>query len=424
MQPKVYTAAEHKINPSLIDPDALLILDRLRQAGFTAYLVGGSVRDLLINKVPKDFDISTSARPEQIKSIFSRQCILIGRRFRLAHIRFGHKIFEVSTFRSGENDSDLITHDNEWGSPQEDVLRRDFTVNGLFYDSSNHTIIDYVGGCEDVKLHSLRTIGIPGIRFKQDPVRMLRLFKFQARYDFQIEPDTAHATQDCLSEILKSSPARVLEELLRMLESGAAARFFQLMAEQGMLSILLPRIVQAMMSPQGKRIFHYLACIDQIQKIKGKNTLDRAILGCCLIFPLLEHELEHQFIKKNQIPHIGEITLIASSLIKEHLLYSFAHFPRKISSAMISIMVDQYRLTPLGNKRHLREKLFKHKNFEFALSFLKIRALVDSKLVDTYQSMRNQYKQVTGGNHKHPHPSPSDRHEQVEKRRYRRARPS
>ena len=177
MQPKIYFVKDHGIDSSLIDLDALYVLERLRQAGFTAYLVGGSVRDLLIRKIPKDFDISTSARPEQIKAIFQRQCILIGRRFRLAHIRFGHKIIEVATFRTGENDSDLIIHDNVWGTPEQDVLRRDFTINGLFYDSSNHSVIDFVGGWEDIRKHMLRIIGEPEIRFKQDPVRLLRLLK-------------------------------------------------------------------------------------------------------------------------------------------------------------------------------------------------------------------------------------------------------
>ncbi|MFI5344679.1 MAG: hypothetical protein ACHQUC_10735 [Chlamydiales bacterium] len=189
MLPKIYFTTEHGIDPALIDRDALYVLEKLRQAGFVAYLVGGSVRDLLIKRRPKDFDISTSARPEQVKVVFQRQCILIGRRFRLAHIRFGHKIIEVATFRAGENDSDLITQNNVWGTAEQDVMRRDFTINGLFYDSSNHSIIDYVDGWEDVQKNLLRTIGDPKVRFKQDPVRLIRLLKFQARSNFKIDPE-------------------------------------------------------------------------------------------------------------------------------------------------------------------------------------------------------------------------------------------
>lgn len=410
MQPKVYFFSDHAIDPALIDPDALYVLERLRQAGFIAYLVGGSVRDLLIKKAPKDFDISTSARPEQIKHIFQRQCILIGRRFRLAHIRFGHKIIEVSTFRRGENDSDLIIQDNEWGSSEEDVLRRDFTINGLFYDSSNHSIIDYVDGWEDIQQRTLRTIGEPEKRFKQDPVRLLRLLKFQARFGFQIEEKTEQAVHTCRKEITKSSSARILEEMLRMLESGAAAPFLRLLAEYGILPILFPALMNFLRTPQGKVIFHYLASVDQLHHHKGKNILDRSILTSCLVFPILERELQKKYLSKKHVPHIGEITLVATALIKEIFFHSFSHFPRRISSTMVSILVSQYRLTPLSGKRHYREKLFRHKEFTLALTFLKIRALVEENLVEVYTSIRNQYRQmVRHGERKHHHP-PSSNH--------------
>ncbi|KIC71249.1 MULTISPECIES: polynucleotide adenylyltransferase PcnB [Candidatus Protochlamydia] len=402
MQPKTYFAKDHGIDPALIDRDALYVLERLRHAGFTAYLVGGSVRDLLLKRVPKDFDISTSARPEQIKAIFQRQCILIGRRFRLAHIRFGHKIIEVSTFRTGENDSGLILHDNEWGTPEEDVLRRDFTINGLFYDSSNHSIIDYVNGWEDVQKHLLRTIGEPEKRFKQDPVRLLRLLKFHARYNFKIEEQTEQAIHVCRIEITKSSPARILEEILRMLESGASAPFIKLLAEYGILNILFPSLTQLLKTTYGKTIFHYLTCADQLYQHKGKNVLDRAILTACLLFPVLERELDKHYLSKKQTPHIGEITLVASSLVKEILIQSFSHFPRRITSTMLSILVAQYRLTPLSGKRHYREKLFRQKDFELALKFFKLRALVNEKLVETYSSIRDQYRQfVRHGERRH-----------------------
>lgn len=406
MKPKIYFKDQHGIDPALIDLDALIVLERLRQAGFTAYLVGGSVRDLLIRKKPKDFDISTSARPEQIKAIFQRQCILIGRRFRLAHIRFGHKIIEVSTFRTGENDSDLIVHDNEWGTPEQDVLRRDFTINGLFYDSSNHSIIDYVGGWEDIQKHTLRVIGDPEMRFKQDPVRLLRLFKFRARFEFHTDPETEAAIHSCRNEITKSSSARVLEEIMRMLESGASAPFFRLLAENNFLSILFPSLMRALHTPQGKRIFHYLASADKLHLHKEKNTLDRAILASCLIFPILEEELHTHYISRNQIPHVGEITLVASTLIKELLVEAFTHFPRRISSMMISILVAQYRITPFSGKRHYRDKLIRHKDFALALNFLKLRALVDEKHVDIYTSIRNQFRQVNHHGERKNHSSP------------------
>lgn len=407
MQPKIYSAAEHKIDPSLIDSDALYVLEKLRQAGFTAYLVGGSVRDLLIKRRPKDFDISTEARPEQIKAVFQRKCILIGRRFRLAHIRFGHKIIEVATFRSGENDSDLITHDNVWGDEQDDVLRRDFTINGLFYDSSNHSVIDYVDGWADIQKHLLRVIGDPETRFKQDPVRLIRLLKFQARYDFKIDPDTQSFVSICCHEISKSSPARVLEEILRMLESGYATEFFRLMAQHHLLDILFPALTQFLHTPQGKLVFHYLACADQLHRHKGKNVLDRSILTACLLYPILEIELDRQFLSQNKTPHIGDITLAVASLIKNLLTKPFSHFPRRITSLAASIIVSQYRLTPLSGKRHYREKLFYHKDFELALVFFKLRAMVSETHVEVYKSVRNQYRQFLHQTEKKHHPPPS-----------------
>jgi len=409
--PKIYFAKEHGIDPTLIDLDALFVLEQLRNAGYIAYLVGGSVRDLLIKRNPKDFDISTSARPEEIKAIFRRQCILIGRRFRLAHIRFGRKIIEVATFRSGEDDSGLIIHDNEWGTPEQDVLRRDFTINGLFYDSSNHSVIDYVGGWIDIQHHMLRTIGEPEKRFKQDPVRLLRLLKFQARYGFNIEENTKAAIPICRNEIVKSSPARILEEIFRMMESGAAAPFFRLLAECDFLGIIFPHLMQALRTPQGKMIFRYLACADHLHQHKGKNTLDRAILSTCFIYPLLEHELQRQFISKSRVPHIGEITVTASTLIKEMLIQAFSHFPRRISSMIVSIAVSQYRITPLSGKRHYREKLLHHKDFDQALKFLKLRAMVNAEYVDIYTSIRNQYRQIDHHSSEKKHrPPPRHRH--------------
>jgi poly(A) polymerase len=219
-----------------------------------------------------------------------------------------------------------------------------------------------------------------------------------------MEKETEQAIHTCRLEITKSSPARILEEILRMLESGASAPFLRLLAEYQVLNILFPVLTQALKTPHGKMIFHYLACADQLYKHKGKNVLDRSILTACLLFPILEKELERQFLNKKQIPHIGEITLVASSLIKELLIQSFSHFPRRITSTMLSVLVAQYRLTPLSGKRHYREKLFRQKDFEFALKFFKLRAMVNEKLVDTYSSIRDQYRHfIRHGEKRHHH---------------------
>lgn len=409
MQPKIYLASDHDIDPLQIDSDAIHVINRLKEGGYLAYLVGGSVRDLLIKKSPKDFDISTSARPEQIKQLFGRQCLLIGRRFRLAHIRFGHKILEVSTFRSGDNESDLIVHDNQWGTPEEDVLRRDFTINGLYYDPSTHSVIDYVGGWEDIHKHVLRTIGSPSVRFRQDPVRMIRLLKFLARFDFNVDPSSSKALRECHEEIVKSSPARILEEIFRMLESGSSARFFELMKEHGLLELLFPCLKYFLDGEHGKEITRLLTSADQIN-LSGRKPLDRALLTSCLLFPILEREIHATFLQKNMIPHMGEIIVLTASLIKGVVTSSFSHFPRRLSATMGFILSTQYRLTPLSGKRHPRPKAMHNKEFELALQFLKLRALTDEKLLEPYEWWKNAYRQSEHhhherhGHHHHRHP--------------------
>ncbi len=389
VRPKIYYASEHDIDSKLVDSDAAYVIKKLREAGYSAYLVGGSVRDLLIKKIPKDYDISTSAKPEQIKQLFNKSCLLIGRRFRLAHLRFGRKIFEVSTSRAGENDSDLILQDNIWGSEEEDVLRRDFTIHGLFYDPASHEVIDYVGGWEDIHKGTLRTIGDPEVRFRQDPVRMLRLLKFRARFGFNIDSNAKKALINCREEILKSSPARLLEELFRMLESGASAPFFNLMHEAGLLELLLPSLAKELQGNEGKQIYLLLASADKLQSKKMKSPLDRGVLLACLLYPILAREVEQYRSIHGSAPHLGEVTLLAASTMKIFVTAAFSHFPRRISATATFILANQFRLTPLTSKRHHRNKILHHKEFELAVVFLKLRAQIDSQLKESYHSWVN-----------------------------------
>ena len=408
MQPKIYHATDHDIDPSLLDPDALQVIHRLRAAGYTAYIVGGGVRDLLIKKSPKDFDISTSALPEQVKKVFQRQCIIIGRRFRLAHIRFGHKIIEVATFRAGENESDLIVQDNIWGTPEEDVMRRDFTINGLLYDPEAHCVIDYVGGWEDIHQHVLKTIGNPVTRFKQDPVRMIRMLKFRARFGFEIDDECKKALSLAKEEIVKSSPARILEEMLRMLESGAAAPFFKLMMDAGLLELLFPELTKCLRRPIGDAIFRCLSVIDRIHKNNPKKIADRSLLTACLLYPVLEELIHKEYLSKNETPNIGDITVLTSHVIKDLLYSAFSHFPKRITATTAFILATQYRLTPLSGKRSIRHRLMHLKEFELALKFLKVRALAFEKHMDDYEYWKKIYRQqMTQGdghrNHHHSH---------------------
>lgn len=250
-------ATESRIRHRDIDPDALKVVRKLLGAGHEAYLVGGCVRDLYVELKPKDFDVATSATPEQIHRLF-RNSRIIGRRFKLVHVYYGQKNIETSTFRTaprqaqsgdadetGDGDADLlITHDNEWGSIEDDARRRDFTVNGLFYDIQDRNIVDFVDGLNDLDAGVIRTIGVPAVRFQEDPVRMIRAIKFAARLDFKIEDETWQALLDNVEEIVKCSRARVLEELYKLLRGGAAARSFELMAETGLLDHIWPEYLE------------------------------------------------------------------------------------------------------------------------------------------------------------------------------------
>lgn len=381
VKPKILCAEEHGLRIEQIDKDALYILDTLHNAGYTAYLVGGGVRDLLAGKVPKDFDISTDARPEEIKRLFRRNCMLIGRRFRLAHLRFGGNIFEVSTFRSGNVDeSRLILHDNEWGSPEEDVLRRDFTMNGLFYDPQAHQIIDYVDGCRDIESGILRTIGDPGTRYRQDPVRMIRLLKFRARFGFDVEKKAIRDLEIHREEIIKSSPARVMEEIFRMLESGSSEPFLRLLQEHGLLELIFPMLSTFLESSHGESMYQFLRAADELVLSGRKGFLDRSVLFSCLIFPLVEEEIIHRYVKKEKTPHLGLIIQLVAQVLEHLVDTSFPPLPRRTRVEMQDIMGLQYRITPLTSRRQKISLILQHSSFPQALELLRIRSMVNPDL--------------------------------------------
>ncbi len=392
MEPKIYPKEEHGISLDHIDRHALYIIEKLRSGGHQAFLVGGSVRDLLLGHAPKDYDISTSAKPEEIKSLFGRQCILIGRRFRLAHIRFGRKIIEVATFRAGDPESpELITRDNLWGTPEEDVLRRDFTINGLFYDSFEQTVIDYVGGYPDIKARTLKMIGEPYVRYRQDPVRMIRLLKFIARFNLEAEHDTRLALIDCKKEIVKSSQARVFEELLRMLESGASESFFKLMTDYGVLQMLLPEIAHFLEQPGGNEVYAYLQEIDEMQKTRYEK-LDRALPLCALVYPLLTAHLKAHFIDCERTPHLGDIQTAVADMTRD-VFNPFFTLPRRIAGKMMAILNGQYRMTPFEPTKK-RARLPKIAEFSLAIDFLELRARIDPELKETLATWKAAFEKA------------------------------
>lgn len=305
-EPVIVPRSDHPISRQHIDADALKVLYRLRQFDHIAYLVGGSVRDLLLGRTPKDFDIGTSAHPYQVKRLF-RNCWIIGRRFRLAHVKFGTKVIEVATFRRqipagteeepapappvpappsiAVDDLDLlIHHDNTFGTPEEDAFRRDFTLNALFYDIESRSIIDYVGGLSDIREGLIRCIGAPEERFQEDPVRMLRAVALAARLDFRIDAPILRAVGRYHGELARSAPARLMEEIYKMLRAGASEKTFRMLLETGLLAAIAPEVPGRITDT----FWQSLAAIDNYRRTFKRNpeSLGNAILLGSLLIPL------------------------------------------------------------------------------------------------------------------------------------------
>ena len=327
VEPTVVPRSEHGLSRRDIDPDALKVLYRLHEHNYIAYLVGGSVRDLLLHRRPKDFDIGTSAHPHQIKKLF-RNCWIIGRRFRLAHVKFGPKTIEVATFRrlvnatdtpeieaaldtdsDPSNDGDafdgddvgnlvddsqparrrpraedhLIHRDNAYGTPEEDAFRRDFTVNALFYDIGSFSIIDYTGGLKDLEARLIRSIGEPEVRFLEDPVRMLRAVVLAARLEFTIDEASLEAIVHHKHEIAKSAAPRLLEEYFKILRSGHAADAFRQLHDIGLLKEITPELDEA-----PERFWEAVRAVDRYraQFESAPDSLSNAVLAGTLLYPL------------------------------------------------------------------------------------------------------------------------------------------
>lgn len=282
---------EHAISRDNIDPDALKVLYRLHRAGFTAYLVGGGVRDLLLGKKPKDFDVGTDARPGQVRNLF-RNSRVIGRRFRLVQVFFQrNKIVEVSTFRrASDPDEDLVLQaNNTFGSPAEDALRRDLTINAMFYNIADFSIVDYVGGMDDLKAGLIRAVGDPKIRFHRDPVRVMRAVRHAARTGFQLTSETRQAVEDFRCELAVCPSSRIRDELMRDLAGGAAAPWLELAHQTKILYSLLPGLEKYYGQPDSHaraQAACNLAAIDQA--VAAGAPPDDAVIVCAFLWPALE----------------------------------------------------------------------------------------------------------------------------------------
>ena len=299
VSPNIIPRSGHSLSRRDIDSYCLKVLYRLYRAGHVAYLVGGGVRDLLLGIQPKDFDVSTDAHPARMRKLF-RNCVLIGRRFRLAHVRFGSTVIEVSTFRRSPEaaveggDDLLIKQDNTFGTPEDDALRRDFTINALFYDIGTFAVIDYVGGLHDLEDGCIRSIGDPAVRYQEDPVRMLRAVKFAARLDFDIVDADLEAIEAHGERVGLAAVPRLLEETYKLLRGGASAPSFQLLERTGLLAHLMPEVAEhtrRVGRDEESGFTRHLAALDQLSAGDDPPRLTNALLLAALLTPILEEQL-------------------------------------------------------------------------------------------------------------------------------------
>jgi poly(A) polymerase len=288
VEPRIIPRPEHNISRKDIDRDTVHVLYKLKDAGHEAYLVGGAVRDLLMGRTPKDYDIATDARPNELRRIF-RNSRIIGRRFKLVHVFFGPKNVEVATLRSAVEPQDhgdlYVEDDNAWGDIESDSFRRDFTVNALFYDIRDFAVIDYTGALEDLEARRIRAIGDAQVRFQEDPVRMLRAIKFAARFGFSIEDATHNALLDQGPEILKASRHRITEEIFRILTQANREDGLRMLADYGMLGILYHEWLNAIGEEGFAQVADFFKAVDAAADADCHYPLE--VLACGLFLPFL-----------------------------------------------------------------------------------------------------------------------------------------
>jgi poly(A) polymerase len=367
----------HPISRRNISPNALRVLYRLRESGFGAYLVGGAVRDLLVGRQPKDFDVATDATPDQVRQLF-RNCRLIGRRFRLAHVVFGREIIEVATFRANSDDGSgareqheggRLLRDNVYGTIEEDAIRRDFTANALYYAIEDFSVRDYTGGYADVQARLLRLIGDPETRYREDPVRMLRAVRLAGKLGFRIEDATAAPLPHLAPLLRESAPARLFEECLKMFLSGHAVESFLGLERHGLLPVLLPETAAALKSNKSgalrRMLLEGLRSTDA--RVAGGEPVSPAFLFALLLWPAYCRALMQL---QAQGVHAAEAQRRAADRVTVHQLERIA-LPRRFSVPMQEIWLLQSRFQQRQRKRVYR--MLAHPRFRAAWDFLQLR---------------------------------------------------
>jgi poly(A) polymerase len=386
-EPHTIPRDQHAISRKDISPSALRVLYRLHEAGFGAYLVGGAVRDLLLGEHPKDFDVATDATPEQVKQLF-RNCRLIGRRFRLAHVVYGREIIEVATFRansddgSGDRETDedgRVLRDNVYGTIEDDAVRRDFTANALYYAIADFSVRDYCGGFEDVRNRVLKLIGDPETRYREDPVRMLRAVRLAAKLGFTIDPGSAEPIPRLAPLLREASAARLFEECLKMFLSGHAEASFLGLEAHGLLSSLLPETAVALAANRSgalrRMLIAGLRATDA--RIAADEPVSPAFLFALLLWPAYCRNLA---LLQAQGMHAAEAERRAADRVTLHQVDTVA-LPRRFSLPMQEIWLLQARFSQRQRKRVVR--LLAQPRFRAAFDFLQLRQVAsDSHAAD------------------------------------------
>ena len=393
-EPRIVPRAQHNVSRSKIQQSALKVLYRLRDAGYQAYLVGGGVRDMLLDREPKDFDVVTNARPEEIKAQF-QSCRLIGRRFRLAHVRFGREIVEVATFRAlpteegnGESDGDVlhaedgrILRDNIYGTIEEDAWRRDFTVNALYYNVADFSLLDYTGGLDDLRAGVLRVIGDPEKRYREDPVRMLRAVRFAAKLGFRLHPQSEAPIFELGYLLGDISSARLYEEVMKLLLSGCALQTFEQLRRYGLFKYLFPDTDACLGSEEDNfpRQFVIRALANTDQRIAEGKTVTPAFLFAAMLWEPLRVDTADQMNKG--VPEFQAQANAARNVLTRQI--ACVSLPKRFSIPMREIWALQSRLFNNQGRRALR--FIEHPRFRAAYDFLALRAQAGEDIAELVQ---------------------------------------
>lgn len=386
---RILTRDEHAISRRNIAKEALKVLYRLHRLGFQSYLVGGGVRDLLLGRKPKDFDVATNARPNRLKKIF-RNCRVIGRRFRIVHVFFNNNVtVEVSTFRKGaefatKQDDGLILQDNTFGVVEEDARRRDLTINGLFYDIATFSVVDFVGGLEDLRNKVARTIADPHESFREDPIRMIRVMRHAARARFTIDPATFDAIKTHKALLLNCNQNRLTEEIYRDFRGGASAQFFKYLEETGILTILFPSLADQVHEQPDHPLWNRLKALDA--RVQAGKEFSPAIFLCLLGYtsfmptdmPAPEQDGQNR-------ADIGQMVQRNIRSLRSHI-----HLPLQICNRIAQLIMAARRLNMLLPDHKLPKSFLEKAYLPEALDFYEIFKAAEGHPVSAIKDLKKQ----------------------------------